>query len=403
MWVENRTILIVDDEPEALQGYRDFLAPARASGTARKSSRRSSDESAASPSAAPTEEYRILSAETGERAVGLVREELAQGRRIAAGFFDVKLGTGMDGLSTIQAIRALDPDIRCVVVTAYHDRTVEEIHKLFGEEFKDRWDYLNKPFTQGEIVQKARQMVGAWNRERLIEAMNAQLIRSERLAAVGQVARGVGHEFGNILLRVVGKTDLALLENDVKRIHDHLRVVMTAAERAGVIVRNLQTFSRTEPSLRVGSLIEPIEEAASLISHELTKASIKLEKRFGSVPDVRIDRGEIAQVVLNLVINAIHAMSKGGALTLSVEAAPGPGGAPGVALRIADTGGGIPADVLPRIFDFAFTTKGDRGSGLGLSISRQIIEAHGGEIAVATTSERGTEFRIWLPASGVGS
>ena len=399
MLEQNRTLLIVDDEPETLKGYADFLTPREAQ-AARKSSRAKADAAAPSSGPSPGERYTLLAAKSGEEAVELVKQELAAGRRVAAGFFDVKLEGGMDGLATIAAIKALDKDLHCVVVTAYHDRSVEEINQLFGEDFKDQWDYLNKPFTQGEIVQKARQMVAAWNRRRQVEAINAQLVRSERLAAVGQVARGVGHEFGNILLRIIGKTDLALMEKDVTKIHDHLKVVMTAAERAGTIVRNLQSFSKAEPRMQSAPLSAPLEESLSLVNHELVKASVKLEKKFSETPPVKIDAGGLSQVFLNLFINAAFAMSKGGTLTVTLEQAPGPepgGSAKGVVARIADTGTGIPPEVLPRIFDFAYTTKGDRGSGLGLSVSREIVEAHGGKIWVKTELGKGTEFAVWLP------
>ncbi len=367
---ENRTLLIVDDEPETLKGYADFLTPADAA-PVRRSSRKAAVEASADPSVPVHEKYNLLLAKSGEEAIQLFQAEIKAGRRVAAGFFDVKLEGGLDGLATIHAIKTMDPEIHCVVVTAYHDRTVDEINQLFGPEFRDHWDYLNKPFTQGEIVQKARQMVSAWNRRRELQAMHEHLIRSERMAAVGQVARGIGHEFGNILLRVIGKTDLALLEKDVDKIHAHLKVVMIAAERAGAIVRNLQSFSKTEPSFQVRPVSAAVDEAIVLLNHEFVKASVTLEKKYSSVPDVRLDLGGISQVFLNLLINATHAMSKGGKLTVTIEPGLGPaenGSREGVVVRVADTGAGIPRDILPRIFEFAFTTKGDRGSGLGLSV-----------------------------------
>jgi two-component system NtrC family sensor kinase len=402
LFEENKTLLIVDDESETLKGYADFLTP-REAAAPRRSSRSKPDEEQPAPvrpGPSPGEQYRLLLASSGEEAVELFKKELSEGRRVTAGFFDVKLGGGMDGLATIAAIKALDKDIHCVVVTAYHDRSVEEINRFFGEEFKDHWDYLNKPFTQGEIVQKARQMVGAWNRKRQLEAVNQQLIRSERLAAVGQVARGVGHEFGNILLRIIGKTDLALMEKDVAKIHAHLAVVMTAAERAGTIVRNLQSFSKSEPSFKLAQVTQPLDESLSLVNHELVKASVKLEKKYSPVPEIRIDAGGLSQVFLNLFINAAFAMAKGGTLTVTVQEGVGPesrGAKKGVYVRVTDTGTGIPPEVLPRIFDFAYTTKGDRGSGLGLSVSREIVESQGGAIEVKTELGKGTEFSVWLP------
>ncbi len=396
----NKTILIVDDEPETLKGYSEFLSPSAAPAV-RKSSRREAGAASAAP-AVPTaadDGYRLLLAPSGEKALEIVKQEYASGRRVAAGFFDVKLEGGMDGLSTIQAIRAQDKDLHCVIVTAYHDRTVNEIHGLFGEDFKDQWDYLNKPFTQGEIVQKARQMIAAWNRKRQIEWMNAQLVRSERLAGIGQVARGVGHEFGNILLRIMGKADLAMGESDLAKIRDHLKVVLTAAERAGVIVKNLQSVSRSmsaPTNFRNALLTVPVEEALSLVNHELVKSSIQLEKNIKPTPDVRIDIGAMGQVFLNLMINATHAMPSGGKLHVTVESLELEGKA-GVAAGVRDTGAGIPEDVLPRIFEFAFTTKGEKGSGLGLAISKEIVESHGGKILVKTQMGKGTEFTVWIP------
>ncbi|MCM2277046.1 MAG: ATP-binding protein [Oligoflexia bacterium] len=395
---ENRTIIIVDDEPETVKGYVDFLRP-REAAAVRRSSRQSAsgERPVTGPGPSPDEAYELLVAHSGEEAVRIAETELKAGRRIAAGFFDVKLEGGMDGLSTIQAIKAMDPEIHCVVVTAYHDRTVEEINQIFGEEFKDQWDYLNKPFTQGEIVQKARQMIAAWNRRRQIEVMNRQILQAERMAAVGQVARGIGHEFGNILLRIIGKTDLALLSTDVAKIHEHLQVSMRAAERAAVIVRNLQSFSKAEPVFQMADLTASLEEALSLIGHELAKYSVNVEKRLSPIPPVKLDSGGLAQVFLNLLINATHAMPQGGRITATIEERKGTDGTPGVVARIADTGTGIPPEVLPRIFEFAFTTKGDRGSGLGLSVSKQIVDAHGGELSVATELGKGTEFTIWIP------
>ena len=393
---ENRTLIVVDDEPETLKGYLDFLSPRSTPSSERLSSSRSKSKNAEpsvqSAGPLPGESFRVLQALTGEEAVRIVQQEMAAGRRVAAGFFDVKLGAGMDGLSTIRAIHQLDPELHFTIVTAYHDRSVDEIQNLFGAQCKDQWDYLNKPFTQGEILQKARQMIAAWNRRMKLELLHRQLLQAERMAAIGQVARGIGHEFGNILLRVIGKTDLALMETNTDKIHEHLKVVMRAADRAAVIVRNLQTFSKAEPNLKPARIEAAVEEALGLISHELVKSGIQIQKNISPTLDVQLDSGALIQVFLNLIINALHAMPNGGQLTITVGTRDG-----GVFASFQDTGTGIPPEVLPRIFDFAFTTKGNRGSGLGLSVSRELVEAQGGKISVKTEVGSGTEFTIWVP------
>lgn len=399
---ENRTLLIVDDEPATLDGYRAYLSPESSVRKIRKSSRREAEGDGVKLESGGEAPYRLLVATNGEEAVAIAEREISEGRPIAAGFFDVKLGAGIDGLQTIQRVRALDSSIHCVVVTAYQDRSVDEINQLFGDEFKDHWDYLNKPFNPGEIVQKARQMVSAWNRRRQLDEMYSQLIRAERLAAVGQVARGVGHEFGNILLRIMGKTDLALMEKDVTKIHEHLKVAMSAAERAGVIVRNLQSFAKAEPQYVNTGLDRPLDEALSLVNHEMTKASLKVERDYKSVRNVRIDQGAIAQVFLNLLINAIHASSPGGMIRLVVTDESNVIGAPGVSAQVIDTGSGMASEVLSRIFEYAFSTKGDFGSGLGLAISKELIDAHRGAIDVVSVPGKGSTFKVWLPISSLG-
>ncbi len=402
----NRTILIVDDEPETLKGYRDFLSPsAEGAAQPRRSSRQGAASSGASPASSASEGYHILEAPSGEAAIELVKKEMAEGRRVAAGFFDVKLEGGIDGLTTIQEIRKLDQDLRCVVVTAYHDRSVDEINTLFGDQFKDHWDYLNKPFTRGEIVQKARQMISAWNRGQELKLLHEQLVKSERLAAIGQVARGVGHEFGNILLRIMGKADLASNESDIAKIKDHLKVILSASERASAIVRNLQSFSKTQPALSHEKINTPIEEALSLVGHEYIKHNVTVVKSLQEVPPARFDKGRIGQVVLNLLINAMHAIeSKSGKGQVVVSTQAGDrSGKKGVQFSVKDTGTGIPDEVMPKIFEYAFTTKGDAGSGIGLAVSKEIVEAHGGQIEVKTVLGQGTEFVVWLPIDGGSS
>jgi two-component system NtrC family sensor kinase len=224
-------------------------------------------------------------------------------------------------------------------------------------------------------------------------------MRSERYAIIGQVARGIGHELGNVLQRIMGKIDLSLIEKDAAKIQEHLVVAMKASERAGIIIRNLQSFSRTEPVFQHESVQVPLDESLSLISHELVKSSVTLVKNIQPTPKVKIDTGGLAQVFLNLLINAIHAMPQGGEVKVTIEpvTAPEPLNRPCVVIRLADSGTGIPPEVLPKIFDYAFSTKGDLGSGLGLAVSKDIVESHGGQISVKTELGKGTEFSIWIP------
>ena len=102
------------------------------------------------------DQFELTLVPTGEEAIEAVKKSLAEKKPFALGFFDVLLGTGIDGIETVKRIHALDPEMYAVLVTAYQDRHVDSIRSLFGKEFQDRWDYLNKPFSEGEILAKSQ-------------------------------------------------------------------------------------------------------------------------------------------------------------------------------------------------------------------------------------------------------
>ncbi|MBL7716772.1 MAG: hypothetical protein JNL01_15005 [Bdellovibrionales bacterium] len=384
---ENKVILVVDDEKDIVEAYVGFLTPTRTS-TQKVSSRGG----AGAPAAAAASEYELIQAASAEEALKKVEEHYQAGKRIAGGFFDVKLEGGMDGLSLIRELWKKDPQILCTVVTAYQDRSIDDIDLLFGEKFKDQWDYLNKPFTRAEIMQKARQMVASWNRREQLKLAQEQLIHAERLAAVGQVARGIGHEFGNILQAIVGKADLALMETSDDKVKEKLKTILSASDRASLIVRNLQFFSKKQAAPAKTALDKIFTNTLSLIDHELKKHSVKIQQKLEPNAFVKGNAPELEQVVLNLIINAMHSMPSGGEVELGC-------GIEGKFARawVKDTGTGIPPDVLGRIFDFAFTTKGEKGSGLGLSIAKKIMEEHQGKIEVESKVGQGTQFTLVFP------
>ncbi|MBN22903.1 MAG: hypothetical protein CL678_16575 [Bdellovibrionaceae bacterium] len=383
----NYRVLVLDDEKEAVEGYVSFLK-----GEEKKKMRSSSRMKIENSENSEIKRFEVFSAYTGEEALSIVESQLKKNEPIAAGFFDVKLGAGMDGLSTLKEVWKKDPRLHAAIVTAYHDRSIDEIDKLFDSKLQDQWDYLNKPFTQAEIVQKARQMTSAWNREIQLRKTQEQLIQSEKMAAIGQVARGIGHEFGNILLRIMGKADLALMSNDSEKIKKHLEVILQASETAGYIVQNLQSFSKVNHDKKMLSIHEPLEQCLLLIQHEFVKNKIELKKQFDAKTPLKIDGNQVAQVFMNLLINAIHAMTEGGVLSIHTQE-----NEKEVQIEVKDTGKGILAEIQPYIFDYAYSTKGERGSGLGLSISKELVEAHGGSLILQKSDSTGSCFLVSFP------
>jgi len=233
-------------------------------------------------------------------------------------------------------------------------------------------------------------------------AMEAQLIQSEKLAAVGQLVSGVADELNNPLTSIAGLSELLLEQTEVTpKDRDHLRVIHEQAERASRLVRNLLTFARQGPSERVlVDLNDVVERTVLLISHDLRLKGIAIEVNLAkSLPPVLGDRHALQQVAVNLLTNAAQAVAHNPperkrmirvATTVTDR----------VRVRVADSGPGIPDDVLPHLFTPFFTTKEPgQGTGLGLSITYSIVEAHGGHISVERPSDGGAVFIVELPAA----
>ena len=238
------------------------------------------------------------------------------------------------------------------------------------------------------------------------QAIEAQAIQSEKMAAVGTLVSGVAHELNNPLTSIAGLAEF-LLEQPLGTVpdRDHLRVIAEEAQRAGSIVRNLLTFARKGPSERQRlDLGDVVERTLFLMDWELKLQGIAMERHVArDLPAVMGDRQQLQQVVLNLVTNAAQAVATLPAglprrITVSVEPA-----GERVVVRVADSGLGIPADVLPRVFSPFFTTKPQgEGTGLGLFISYGLVEGHGGTLTVESRPGAGATFTLSLPREGEG-
>ena len=231
-------------------------------------------------------------------------------------------------------------------------------------------------------------------------AMETQLIQGEKLAAVGQLVSGVAHELNNPLTSIAGLSEFLLEQKDLgPKDRGHLRVIHEQAERAGKIVRNLLTFARKGPAERERvNLNDLLQETIVLMSYDLRLKDIVIEKQLAEdLPAVLGDRHALQQVMLNLLTNAAHALALNPPerprvihVATSVDER--------VRVRVADSGPGIPDEVVPHLFTPFFTTKEPgQGTGLGLSISYSIVESHGGHIGVERPAEGGAVFLVDLP------
>ncbi len=261
-----------------------------------------------------------------------------------------------------------------------------------------------------QLLEDDRQ-INAWTRtleqrveEKTRELSGAQeeMLRVERMASIGKLAAVVAHEINNPLAGILTYAKLLKkrLSREAKPDAENismLDLVESESRRCGEIVKNLMTFARpTAMNREPADLNNVIGRCVRLVQHQLKLKNIELQTQFDKdLPLVRCDNGQIEQVILALVMNAIDAMPNGGNLTLSSRKGPGPAE---IQLEVRDDGVGMPPDVLANMFEPFFTTKErGRGLGLGLAISRNIVDRHGGRIAVASEPGRGTAFTITLP------
>src|SRR2546428_33813 len=233
------------------------------------------------------------------------------------------------------------------------------------------------------------------------QALETQLVQSEKLAAVGQLVSGVAHELNNPLTSIAGLSEFLLEQKELgKKDRGHLQVIQEQAERAGRIVRNLLTFARKGSAERVRvDLNDVIRRTLSLTSYDLKLKDISVERELsGALPDVFGDRHGLQQVVLNLLTNAAHAVAenpreRSRQITVSTWFDGQ------VHLRVADTGPGISDEVAQSVFTPFFTTKEPgKGTGLGLSITYSIVESHGGQLVLEPPAPPGgAAFPLGLP------
>jgi PAS domain S-box-containing protein len=236
----------------------------------------------------------------------------------------------------------------------------------------------------------------------------AQLIASDRLAAVGTLAAGVAHEINNPLASVLANVELALqavehaAPGDAPQhdLVDGLRDARDGAVRIRSIVRDLMVFSRADEDRTRPVNARAIFESMLRMAGNEIRHRARLVAHYGEVPDVEANESRLGQVLLNLLVNAAQALPEGRADANEIRVATSVDAAGRVVFEVADTGTGMPPDVLKHIFDPFFTTKPvGGGMGVGLAICHRIVAAHGGTIEVESEPGKGSVFRVHLPAA----
>jgi PAS domain S-box-containing protein len=298
---------------------------------------------------------------------------------------------------------AIHPDDREGVREAFRDACRQ------GEPFEGVFRFLHPDGTVWRVLSRAVPIQNEFGQTMVyqgfnvditaLEQMRAQLNRSERLATLGQVAAGIAHEIRNPLVGI-GSTTTLLLEDipESDSRHQDLVTILKETRRLDRIVNQIVDYARPRDLLPVTFQLEDlIRESLQVLAEPMKQKAIQVEFHpSANLGPIQADRDQLKQVMLNMIQNAVEAMSMGGDLCLTIEGETHER-VPGLRLKVQDNGKGISPSALPRIFEPFFTTGKHRGTGLGLAICRNIIESHGGEIYAESQSDIGTTITWWLP------
>jgi len=236
---------------------------------------------------------------------------------------------------------------------------------------------------------------------RQLEATTKQLIMSEKLAAIGEITAGVAHEINNPIAVMQGNLEVirSVVGEQAEQAKVEFQLLDDQIQRISLIVTKLLQFAKPEEFAGFVDRHAPdmvIADCLPLVQHLLAKAAIEVRLENTAERLVLMNRTELQQVVVNLVVNAIHAMPDGGRLGIETRDSTR-GGRPGVEIVVSDSGVGMDPEVAARVFDPFFTTKRQEGTGLGLSISQTLVTRQGGTISLASRPGEGATFIVWLP------
>lgn len=432
-------MLVVDDNPDIHRDFRKILVPVEVPDDLGELETALFGDRPTAPAPAPVE---LSFASQGAEALLMVEAAVAAGQAYDVAFVDVRMPPGMDGVETAVRIWQIDARVQIVMCTAYSDFSWEEMTERLGAGHS--YLILKKPFDRVE----ARQLVQALTekralllerearlveldrlvRERTDELAQAnavlaqemrqrlmteqQLAQSQKLEALGRLAAGMGHEINNPLSYVLSNVEEAsmMLEpgkplGDAER--DELRVMLdeTAAgvQRISLLVRHLKLFSRSQPQpSRPFSVNDVVTSALTLVRNEIEHRANLVRALAPDLPEVVGEPNRIEQVLINLLLNAAQAIPLGDATGNTVRVSTRRGLDDEVVIEVADTGCGIAADDLERVFEAFYTTKPvGEGTGLGLAVCHSIVEAHGGRIAIDSKPGGGTTVTVALSSTAV--
>jgi signal transduction histidine kinase len=345
--------------------------------------------------------FDVLTARGGEEALELMRKD-----EIGVVVADQRM-PGMTGVELLEKVRSDYPDVSRLLITAYADMpaTIDAINRGHVRR------YIRKPWEPTEFLATIRDASEVYEMGKKLRSLERRLTHTERIYSLGVIAASIGHELRNPISGILAglhaaRKDLHDIEENpasvdvvrsgIANLRDTIVDVAESATRVRDIVQGIEFSSRSQTEPKIVDLGDVLRLALKLISMEIRRtASLKLDVD----SDLRVlgTRTKLGQVVLNLLVNAVHAVSNGSPKNQAIAVRLRRVGA-FIVLEVSDSGPGVVERDRKRIFDPFFTTKADQGTGMGLAISRAIAEEFGGTLEVDRDPELGGAlFRLCLP------
>lgn len=319
-----------------------------------------------------------------------------------------------DGMSLLRQIRS-EPSI-CRIPVIMLTGSLEPETKRRALEM-GATDFINKPVDPGEFAARLRGVLRLKEYEDQLREQNKvleqQVVMLQRMENLGFLASGIVHDLNNILAGVMGHAQMVIASlHDETKVRRHIDQALEASEQAADLVQQVLTIGRRDTEKRTAQDLGEVVDRAIGLFNVSVPSGVNLEwKRPEHEVVCDVNAGQINQVVMNLCINALHAMATGGTLTIALDSVAGNASdtrddrlhpsVPAARLVVTDTGAGISDEIRELIFEPLFTTKDPgHGTGLGLSVVKRIVDEHGGSISVESTVGKGTAFHIVLPLAG---
>lgn len=374
--------------------------------------------------AGPRESLRIVFKDRYHCAVassGLEGVEYAKNNRVDAAILDIKM-PDISGVEVLRQLKEMDPDIECVMLTGYETVDSARAAIRYGAA-----DYLNKPFDVFRVRDLLEKCIARRqgktaaaatiaNLQRANTELSHDLAESQRLATVNVLSAGVVHEMNNPLAVIAGYAELlnhdlaTLNSNSMPDVQQRLAKIRREVDRCKDIARRFLDFARTKERIVESlSVVQLLQDAVALVrAHPANRGAQLMVDVADPRLTVNVHATEFLQILLNLSINSLHAMKGQGQLTLGAArvasvteacrfCAPKFSPAnPHVRVTVTDMGCGIPAALLPRLFEPYVTTKTD-GTGLGLAVTAELMARYDGAVGVASEVGQGSVFSLYLP------